>query len=192
MMMPPVVAAFSRAFARICGCHRFFTSLSSRVARSGRGFLIWFFTYRSTVRCEIRSIWATALVPLSCLTRYRICAGALLGTGRVNAFCTAASRPSPNMLIALYLLPGVLVGDGAVLDVPGEVEFRGVELLAHALAPEHALGALPLHQARVHSEFEAAGQWLAVPVGQEVQRRRPVGGVDGAVREDGHRVLPGE
>ena len=55
MTMPPVVAAFCRALARICGCHRFFTSRSRRAARSGRGFLIWSFTYRSTVRWEIRS-----------------------------------------------------------------------------------------------------------------------------------------
>ncbi len=48
------------AFARICGCQRFFTSRSRRAASSGRGFLIWSFTYRSTVRWEIRSIWATA------------------------------------------------------------------------------------------------------------------------------------
>lgn len=67
--------------------------------RSGRGFLIWSFTYRSTVRWEIRSIWATAPVPFSCLTRYRIRAPALLGTGRVKERWTALSRPSPNMLI---------------------------------------------------------------------------------------------
>jgi hypothetical protein len=69
MTMPPVVAACCRALARICGCQRVFTSRSRRAARSGRGFLIWFLTYRSTVRWEIRSVWATALVLLSCLTR---------------------------------------------------------------------------------------------------------------------------
>jgi len=41
---------FCRALSRICGCHRFFTSRSWRAARSGRGFLIWSLTYRSTVR----------------------------------------------------------------------------------------------------------------------------------------------
>jgi hypothetical protein len=40
MMMPPVLAAFALAFARICGCQRFFTSRSRRAARSGRGFLL--------------------------------------------------------------------------------------------------------------------------------------------------------
>ncbi|CAM5518155.1 hypothetical protein SMICM304S_10926 [Streptomyces microflavus] len=64
--------------------------------------MIWSFTYRSTVRWEIRSIWATGLVPPSCLTRYRICAPALFGAGRVNAFCTAVSRPSPIRLIVAF------------------------------------------------------------------------------------------
>jgi hypothetical protein len=60
------------------------------------------------------------------LTRYRICAPADFGAGRVKAFCTAWSRPSPNKLIA-YPLPVVLVADRAGLDVPGEVELRGLE-----------------------------------------------------------------
>src|SRR5882757_1697225 len=151
MTMPPVLAASSRAFARICGCQRAFTSRSMRAARSGRGFLIWPFTYRSTVRCETRSIWATALVPLSCLTRYRIWAPADFGIGRVNAFCTALSKPSPNMLIACYLLPVVLVGDVAVLDVPGQVELLAV-LLPHALGPQSGLGALVLDHPRADTE----------------------------------------
>ncbi|CAM5246487.1 hypothetical protein SMICM304S_07479 [Streptomyces microflavus] len=101
-MMPSVDAAFALALARICGCHRAFTSPSRRAARSGRGFLIWSFTYRSTVRWDTRSICATAFVPPSCFTRYRICAPALFGAGRVNAFCTALFRPSPIRLMPVF------------------------------------------------------------------------------------------
>src|SRR3954452_10655206 len=165
--MPPVVAAFCRALARICGCHRALTSRSRRAARSGRGFLIWSFTYRSTVRCEMRSIWATGLVPPSCLTRYRICGPAFLGAGRVNAFCTAASRPSPIRLIVAFsyspLSTSVTVPS---LMYRARLSSGGVEPLADFLAPQDVLGALVLDQAGVDAELEAAGQRLAVPVGQ--------------------------
>lgn len=86
---------------------------ATRPARSGRGFLIWSFTYRSAVRWETRSICATGLVPPSCFTMYRICAPALFGAGRVNAFCTASSRPSPIRLIVFFYSPL-----SAVLTVP--------------------------------------------------------------------------
>jgi hypothetical protein len=48
--MPPVVAAACFALALTWGCQRARTSRSSRSASCGRGVLIWFFTYRSTVR----------------------------------------------------------------------------------------------------------------------------------------------
>ncbi len=43
-----------------------------------------------TFRCR-RDIWATGWMAASCLTRYRLCAPALRGGGRVNTFCTALS-----------------------------------------------------------------------------------------------------
>src|SRR4051812_19337891 len=92
----------------------------------------------------------------------------------------------------LPLLSVVDVGDGAVLDVPGQVELRSVEPLADLFAPQDALGALVLDQAGVDAELEAARQRLALLVGQEVQRAGAVGGVDDAVGQDRDRVLAGE
>jgi hypothetical protein len=61
MTMPPVVAAFSRALARICGCHRFFTSVSVRAARPKPGFLIRSFAPHATLAMA-NSAGSTSLV----------------------------------------------------------------------------------------------------------------------------------
>ena len=79
MTMPPVVAAFRRALARICGCHRFFTLTLQARGEVGR-------------RCAQDSQnLSDRLGAAQLLTRYRTCGPALLGAGRVNAFCPAAS-----------------------------------------------------------------------------------------------------
>ncbi|GHG74935.1 hypothetical protein GCM10018980_72120 [Streptomyces capoamus] len=112
------------------------------------------------MRWETRGIWVTAFVPLSYLTRYRICAPPDFGAGRVNAFCTTASRPSPNRLIAAYSY-SPLSTSVTVPSLMYRARLCGALNRSRTLlAPQDVLSALVLDQAGLMPSLKPQGSGL--------------------------------
>ena len=145
-------------FTPICGCHPFLTSRSMRSRRSWRGRLNLPATYRSTVRWDTPRACSAALVPLSCFTRYFICAWADLG-GRAGERPFQRGGPGwPWLLTALGTRPGRPEQQGcrdgrfrALL--PG----RATVVRNPAAAASFCVPCLPLHEVQVVPGTQTVG-----------------------------------